>query len=144
MPHGELFIRATGGGEFEDAYDTYGLSLNEEGLSRLMTPAPLKEPVSNKNVITHGASILQSSLVKDVRQVSLGMHISAPDKTTFLSRYASFCQLLDNGFIDIKTKYQEGVVYHFIYLDCTQFSEFNRELAKFTLSLEEPHPESRT
>ena len=65
-----MFIKKKGG-DWEDAYNVYGLSLSETGLSRLMTPAPNKSAVTNKNVISHGASVVQDTFYKDVRQVSL-------------------------------------------------------------------------
>ena len=143
MPAGELFIKKKGG-DWEDAYNVYGLSLSETGLSRLMTPAPNKSAVTNKNVISHGASVVQDTFYKDVRQVSLEVHITARTKQQFFERYAAFCAVLDLGYIRLYTKYQPNVVYHFLYVDCTQFAEYQREMAKFTLTLEEPHPEVRT
>ena len=145
MAKGILYIKTANTNGWVDAYDTWGLSLSQTGLSRLMTPAPNKSAVTNKNIISHGASVVQNTFYKDVRQVSLEVHITARTKDVFMQRYASFCsQVLDAGYILIKTSYQPNEVYHFLYLDCTQFSEFLREMAKFTLTLEEPHPEIRT
>ena len=138
MPAGELFING------KDAYTTWGLSLDETGLSKLMTPGPHKEPVQNKNMAMNGTHIVGGVAYKDVRTVSLPVHITAPNKSTFLSRYASFCAELDTGRLDISTKYEPGKVYHFIYEDCQQFSEFMLEMAKFTLSLTEPDPSNRS
>jgi len=151
MAHGVLYIRTSANGEWLDAYDTWGLSLSETGISRLMTPAPHKNPVSNSNVISHGRAIMQGTLVFDVRQVSLEVHITAKAgnghtaKENFLSRYSEFCQnVLYAGYIEMKLAIQPSVIYKFIYLDCTQFSEFRMEMAKFTLTLEEPNPNDRS
>lgn len=145
MPHGVLYIKVGNTHKWVDAYDTYGLSLSEAGLSQLMTPAPNKDAVTNKNIITHGVSIMQGSFYKEVRQVSLDCHITAPNKATFLQRYAKFCsEVLDVGYFKLQTTYQPGVAYWFVFVSCNQYSEFSREMAKFTLSLEEPHPEQRT
>ena len=133
------------GGGWVDAYEQWGMSLEPTALSRLMAFAPSKEPVTNKNVISHGASIVQSQFYKDVRQVSLEMHISAPDRTTFLQRYKSFqSQVIDPVLIHMKHSSDPSTVYHFLYLDCPQFTQFRLKKAKFMLSLEEPHPEIRT
>ena len=157
MPKGELYIKtrlttspqgsadsnATDG--WVDAYDTWGVSLEDGALSRLMTPAPMKDPVTNKNVISHGVSIVQSTFYYDVRSVSLEMHITAPDKAAFMARYKRFCvDVLAPGILHIKTKYDPDTVYNFRYVDCTQFSQFRLEMAKFTLSLEEPRPDITT
>ena len=142
MAKGELFFKR--GSEWVDAYDTYGVSLETEGMSKLMTPAPHKEPVQNKNLAMNG-TIVGGVGYKDVKTLSLPMHLTAPTREDFLTRYALFCtEILDPGWIHIRTKYQRGVVYHFRYVDCQPFSEYNMKLAKYTLSLEEPNPTNRT
>ncbi|MBQ4393292.1 MAG: hypothetical protein II826_09325 [Prevotella sp.] len=143
MAKGELFFKR--GSEWVDAYDTYGVSLETEGMSKLMTPAPHKEPVQNKNLAMNGTAIVGGVGYKDVKTLSLPMHLTAPTREDFLTRYALFCtEILDPGWIHIRTKYQRGVVYHFRYVDCQPFSEYNMKLAKYTLSLEEPNPTNRT
>lgn len=140
---GELYFKR--GDDWVDAYDAYGVSLESEGMSKLMTPAPHKEPVQNKNVAMHGTSIEGGVGYKDVRTLSVPMHLVAVSRDEFLSRYALFCaEILDAGWIHVRTKYQRGVVYHLRYVDCQPFSEYNMKLAKFTLSLEEPNPNNRT
>ena len=138
---GELFIKTSRTGGWYDAYTRWGLSLEDGALSRLMTPPPHKEPVSNKNVMMDGISVVQDQFFADVRSVSLEMHIVAPRKDVFWARYASFCtEVLNEGYIDLVTRYEPTKVYHFLYSDCTQFTEFQETMAKFTLSLNEPNP----
>lgn len=140
---GELYFKR--GGEWVDAYATYGVSLESEGMSKLMTPAPHKEPVQNKNLAMHGTSIEGGVGYKDVRTLSVPMHLVAGSREEFLERYALFCtDILDAGWIHVRTKYQRNVVYHLRYVDCQPFAEYNMKLAKFTLSLEEPNPNNRT
>lgn len=135
MPQGVLTING------QDAYTTWGISLDEQGLSRLMTPAPHKEPVQNKNMAMNGTHIVGAVTYKDVRTISLPMHIKAPTKAAFLQNYANFCSsVLDTGWLHISVSYLPGKVFHFIYEDCQQFSEFMCEMAHFTLSLSEPDP----
>ena len=138
MARGELFING------QDAYTTWGVSLDEQGLSKLMTPAPHKQPVQNKNMAMDGTHIVGQVGHKDVRTVSLPMHITASSRSDFLTKYAAFCAVLDTGWLHISTSYEPGKVYHFIYVDCQQFSEFVLEMAHFTLTLSEPDPTSRT
>ena len=143
MPQGEVFLKK--GNAWVDAYTEYGLSFEDEGLSRLMTPAPHKEPVQNKNLAMHGTSIQGGTDYKDVKTLSIPMHITAPDRQTFFQLYWKFCQeILDPGMIHIQHSALDGVTFHFRYVDCQPFSQYNREMAKFTLSLEEPNPNNRT
>ena len=79
MPLGEVQLRK--GNVWVDAYTEYGLSFEDEGLSRIMTPAPHKEPVQNKNMAMHGTSIEGGVNYKDVRTLSIPMHITAPTRT---------------------------------------------------------------
>lgn len=151
MPAGVLQIRTSPSGTWRDAYTTWGLSLSETGISNLLTPAPHKQAVYNSNVLEHGKAVMQNSFVFDVRQVSLEVHISAKcdgvysAQQVFIDRYAAFCnEVLNVGYIEMRLMFQPTVVYKFIYLDCSQFSESNLEIAKFTLSLEEPNPNDRS
>lgn len=144
MPHGVLYIKTGSDQQWKDAFDHYGLSLSEQGLSQLMTPSPNKQGVTNKNIVSDGESYVQGTFYKDVRQVSLDMHMSAPSREVFLLRYGKFCEeVLDVGYFKIKTIYQPGVAYYFKYVSCNQYTEFHQQLAKFTLSVEEPNPTNR-
>ena len=152
MPAGQLYIKTkntvglTGAVDgWVDAYTAYGLSLDKNGLSRLRAPAPNKGGITVALLTEHGANTLSYPDKKDVRQVSLGIQITALDKTTFNTRYHAFCtQVLDAGYIRMKHEADPDVVYHFKYIDCPQYTEFLRKKAKFMLSLEEPRPDVRT
>ena len=134
---GELFINGT------DAYTAYGMSLEDGGLARLMTPAPNKQPVVNKNATAHGSAVVAAGY-KDERTVSVPFHIVAADQSDFLTKYAALCAVLDYGYLAIKTKWQPNVVYNFQYIDCQQYQQFIGGMAKFTLSLYEYNPNVRT
>lgn len=137
MPAGELFING------KDAYTTYGVSLTDGGLSALMTPPPMKELIESTYRKKHGKVVIPKDVKMDSRDINLEMHLTAPDKTTFFSRYSAFCSELAKGVLTINTKYMSGVYFRVIYLSCTQFTEFVQEMAKFTLKLNEPDPSNR-
>jgi len=126
MPAGELFING------QDAYNTWGLSLEDEGLSRLVTPRPHKQPVTNKNVTANGAAVVVGTGYVDERTISLPMHITAPDKATFWARYDAFCQSVLNGTqpITLRSVYKDET-FHLYYQDVQNFTEFMQQLAKF-------------
>ena len=136
MP-GELFING------KDAYITWGITMDETSLSDLMTPAPNKALIENKSRLEDGKRVITSSPKKDERNLTLQINITAPDKDTFFARYDSFCDELDKGILEIKTKYQPNVVYRTIYISCSQFSQFMRGIGKFVLKLNEPNPKNR-
>ena len=138
MPVGELYINGY------DAFSTWGISLSETALSTLMTPSPVKDRVTNESRLEHGKRVLNTNVKTAYRDVTLEMHLTAQSKAEFLTRYASFCSILEQGALNIRTSYQQGVVYKMLYVSCSQFSEFNLRLAKFTLRLLEPNTKDRS
>lgn len=138
MLKGQLLING------KDAYATYGIFLDDTALSALMTPAPIKEFISNKYRSKDGKHVIKHNPKLDEREVTIGFNMTAKDEDEFLSNYAKFCdEVLSKGELEISTTFQPGIWYRFIYLSCTQFSQFVRQLAKFTLKLNEPDPSDR-
>lgn len=141
MPKGELFING------KDAFVEWKASMDTMGLSALMTPAPSKAYVEDDSPLEDGSRIIDDRTDGEVRfsarDLNLPMHIKGKNQEEFFNNYLSFCQELKKGYIEIKTKYQPGVVYKCWYGNCSQFAEYNGELAKFTLRLREPNPTDR-
>ena len=151
-----MFLKLPHEETWEDAYDVYGISLTDASLSRLMTPAPNKAAIENKSRLQHGKRVVRDVryTLKDEREVSLEMHLTAPTRASFWSRYRSFCRkYLDSGFIDMYHRdihetlptqdSPTDTVFRMTYLDCEQFSEFCQQLGKFSLRLSEPDPTNR-
>lgn len=143
MPVGELYINKDARGEWQDAYTTWGISFDQTALSTLMTPPPNKEYIENKSRLEHGKRVIVDNPKKDERSVTLTFNLTAKDEKQFFERYNSFCEELAKGVLHIKTKYQEDVVYKMAYKSCTQFSQLIREIARFSLKLDEPNPNDR-
>lgn len=144
MPIGQLYIRTSKEGAWVDAYKVYGLSLDQTALSALMTPAANKENIKNTSRLEHGSRITPTAPKKAERSVTLAFNLTAKDEEQFMSRYAKICdEILDGGYIEMKTSFQEGVVYKMFYESCTQFSQFRQSLGKFSLKLNEPNPTDR-
>lgn len=137
MPAGELFING------HDAYTAWGVSLEDEGLSTLMTPPPMKDMPESKRRTAHGKTVFSDCQRVDEREITLAMHIVARTRDAFFENYIAFCEVLEGGLMEITTKYQEDVVYRCYYVSCTQFSEYSRMMAKFSLKLVEPDPTDR-
>ncbi len=139
MPVGELFINN------HDAYTTWGISLEDgTALSALMTPVPNKPYIENKSRLEHGKRVIVNNSKKDERVISFAITLVASSESDFFTKYGSFCDTLALGDLVIRTKYQPTVYYKCKYISCTQFSQFMRGIAKFTLRIEEPNPSDRT
>ncbi len=137
MPNGKLTING------KDAYSTWGLYFNGTAISALMTPAPAKDYVTSKSRLVDGSIADFSTVRIDARDVTLTFYISAKSEAAFLTQYASFCEELKKGLLVLHTSYQPDVYYRLRYVSCSQFSEFNRELAEFALKLTEDDPSDR-
>lgn len=134
----ELYING------KDAYSEWGISMDDTSLSALMTPAPNKELIENKSRLDHGKRIVNTNPKLDERTLTLQINLTAKDEAQFFARYALFCEELETGVLNIRTKYQPNVTYKTIYLSCSQFSQFMRGIGKFSLKLNEPNPKDRT
>lgn len=135
-------------GEFyindKDAYTTWGISMDTSSLSALMTPPPMKEFIENKSRLENGKRVITSDSKIDERNITLTFNLTAKSEDQFFVRYNSFCEELATGVLHIRSKYQPNVVYKTIYLSCTQFTQFMRGIASFSLKLVEPNPADRT
>ena len=138
MPAGQLYING------KDAFNEWGVSLDSQGLSTLMTPNGLKDYVSDESRLDNGHLYVVGDFRVQERQFSLTFNLIAKNEIEFFEKYNSFCQEIENGVLDIETSFQEEVVYHCLYVSCTQFTQFMRGIAQFSLKLIEPNPAYRT
>lgn len=134
----ELFING------KDAYLTWGISMDDTSLSELMTPAANKAFIENESRLQHGKQVIMANPKLDQRNLTLQINLTARTEEQFFTRYSRFCNVLATGVLQLRTKYQPGVVYKTIYLSCGQFSQFMRGIGKFSLKLNEPNPNDRT
>lgn len=138
MLKGQLLING------KDAFTEYGIFMDETALSTLMTPAPNKEFISNKYRSKDGKRVIPHNPRLDEREITLPFNMTANSPETFLANYYKFCEdVLAKGMLTLHTSFLPNVWFRCIYLSCTQFSEFIRELAKFSLKLNEPDPTDR-
>lgn len=135
---GELFING------KDAYLAWGISMNDASLSELMTPPSNKAFIENQSRLQHGKRVITADSRLDQKNLTLQVHLTAPDERAFMERYSSFCKELETGILNIQTKYQPDIVYKTIYVSCSQFSQFMRGIGKFSLKLNEPNPKDRS
>lgn len=138
MLTGQMYING------KDAYKTWGIFLGTDALSALMTPPPFKEFISNTFRSKDGKRIVKNNPRFDARDITIAFNMTAKTEKAFLANYASFCEELAKGYLVIRTSFQPSVYYRCTYTSCTQFSQYNRELAKFSLKLNEPDPTNRS
>ena len=128
-----------------DAFERYGINLEDGALSTLMTPPPMKEFVENSSRLQHGKRMMVLTPKYDEREITLPFHLIAKSKEEFFQKYKLFCEeVLAPGSFVLKTRFQPNVEYHLVYLSCTQFRQFIREMAVFSLKVCEPDPTNRS
>lgn len=135
---GELFING------KDAYDEWGIFMDENSMAQLRTPPSLKPTVSNSSRLLHGAQYVRGQPIKIAeRSVTLNLQFTARSDAEFNRKYEAFIQELLTGWLHITTYHQPSVEYKMRYTGCNQYSEFFGGIAKFVLKLSEPDPTDR-
>lgn len=126
-----------------DIYKQYGAFLDAQGISALLTPPAQKDRLQYNSRLQHGKQVDTTHNRLADRDLTLTLTITARDEAQFLDRYAAFCELLKAGTLNISTNIYSDVVYKCNYLSCSQFSQFNFGIAKFTLKVNEANPADR-
>ena len=126
-----------------DAYDSWGISLEDGSLSELMNFPPMKEWITNESRLEDGKRYAGTPFLAE-RPLTLVLHMIAKTKTEFLHNHTNFVsEVLSTGVLNIRTKWQITTMYKCKYISCTQFSQYHDEnggIAKFSLHLVEPNP----
>ncbi len=64
--------------------------------------------------------------------------------TSRLEHGNSLIRELESGWLSISTDRLPGLVFKCVYLSCSQYSQYNGNVAKFILRLNEPNPANRS
>lgn len=140
---GKLFING------KCARETYGAYLGEGSLSALMTPPPIKPIITNNNRVNHGAEVVvvnskgESLLRYDTQDITLFINITA-DSYEFLklAQDKLFKEIM-SGMVQLSVPELPGVIFRLVYQSSSQYSQFNGQLAKFSVKFIEPNPNNR-
>lgn len=135
----QIYFRING----KEAYDEWGIYMAQGSLAELLTPAPNKAYIQSECADENGKRVLADIARTADREVRLTLYLCAGNLAEFLDRYASFCKELEGGKIDIETHYIPNKVFRCVYLSCSQFEQWDGQLAKYTLRLSEPNPQNR-
>ena len=138
MPAGELEIN------LYDAYEKWGVSLEDGMLSELMAYPSSKEWITNESSLEPGTRYASPVPKVAQREINIVVHITAPNHNVFLQRRDDFFnQVLLQGVVNIRTRWQRTTLYRCRYISCSQFSQIDRRIAKFSLRLVEANPLDR-
>lgn len=136
---GQLYING------KDAYTTWGVSMGDNFLNNIETPATIKDLPSNESRVEHGKRVItDASLIRLAsRDVTLQFHICGKNQDDYLSKKKAFQQVLQAGVVDISIPSRGDEVYHLIYQGKqVSFSQTISE-GKLSAKFEEPNPADR-
>lgn len=135
---GELFINDM------DAFARWGICLSDSSLCTLIEPEPLKDAVSNKSATDNGKQVRRELKPKvDERDITLFVQLYATNRDELFRKLKDFKTELKKRRINIRTKFEDGVVYRCDYKSCKQFKSYFKGMATFSLTLNEPNPANR-
>lgn len=127
----------------KDAKREWGLIFDSSSVSALMTPPAMKAYIENASRLEDGKRVTTDNAKVESRNVTLTFSLAARNETEFFSRYNSFCKEMQKGIMNIELSILPNVVFKCIYKSCSQFTQYNNRLAKFSLKIEEPNPKDR-
>ena len=128
----------------KNAKTEWGILTTGNTLSSLLAPVSLKERVSNESRLEHGRHTDNSNPKVAARELNLEIQMIADNEAQFYARHEAFCAELEKGRIDMYLSDRPTVVYHFDYTSCTQYTQFRRSMATFSLKVTETNPKDRT
>ncbi len=127
-----------------DAYAEWGVVLPDASVSQLLAFAPLKPLVSNKTRLDDGAQVITTGAKVDERDLTLVFYVKASNLSQFNQRIDALEAVFRNGSFTLWIAERPNDYYRLIYQSCSQFTQFNGRLAKFTLKVTEPDPTNRS
>ena len=129
----------------KDAYTDWGVSMGDNFIDAIETPAAVKDYITNESRSEHGKRVITDSSVIKVasRDVTLQFHICGNSTQDYLNKKKAFQAVLYNGAVDIQIPSRSSEVYHLIYQGKqVSFSQTARE-GKLSAKFEEPNPMDR-
>lgn len=128
-----------------DVRKEFGVVFGTDLTDALLMPPAVKDPIQSNSRLEDGVrTIIPTGSVRVTsRQITLEIGITAPDRATFLTRHEGFMALLTSGWLNIQTIHIPGKTFRCRYVSCSQFTNFNKRIAKYILKLEEPNPNNR-
>lgn len=107
----------------KDAFQRYGINLEDGALSALMAPSAMKALIESESRLRHGKTVIVKEPKYESRELTLPFHLIAKSRDEFFRKYGLFCdEVLAKGELRIKTKYQPDVVCIALYISLARSS----------------------
>ena len=125
--------------------DIFGITLIKGWREALLTPAPVKDYVTNDSRLEHGQSVIATPKYakKDKRDVSISFFLEGKTEEEYLQRYENFLnKIAYSGEFCLKVP-QLKRIFKLVYSQCSQFGDYGLKRGKFVLKLTEYNPDDR-
>lgn len=142
----QAFIKLVG--EADTAYadlDTFGITLIRGWREALLTPAPVKEFVTNDSRLENGVSVIATPKYtkRNMREVSLSMFLEGSSEDDYLDKYEKFLgKVAYSGQFCLKVPCMKRV-FKLVYSQCSNYGDYGFKKGNFTLKLTEYDPTDR-
>lgn len=125
--------------------DIFGITLVKGWREALLTPAPVKDYVTNDSRLEHGQSVIATPKYakKDKRDVSISFFLEGKTEEEYLQRYEDFLnKIAYSGEFCLKIPRLKRI-FKLVYSQCSQFGDYGLKRGKFVLKLTEYNPDDR-
>lgn len=142
----QAFIKLVG--EADTAYidlGYFGVTLIRGWREALLTPAPVKEFITNDNRLENGVSVIATPKYtkRNMREVSLPMFLEGSSEEDYLDKYEKFLEKIAySGQFCLKIPCMKRV-FKLVYSQCSNYGDYGLKKGNFTLKLTEYDPTDR-
>lgn len=135
---GDLFING------KDAFETWGVNMNEGFLNNLLTPPPAKGYIENKSRLENGKRVLLDNKKDDERDLTLVFTIKGSNQSDYISKFKAFTTEMSTGLVAINVPVIGGEVFRVYYKNSVSFAiSLDRTFSKIAMKVCEPDPSNR-
>lgn len=135
---GDLFING------KDAFEIWGVNMNEGFLNNLLTPPPAKGYVENKSRLENGKQIVFDNEKEDEREISLVFTIKGTSQSDYLSKFRAFMAEMSTGLVAVNVPVIGSEKFRVYYKNSVSFAiSVDRTFSKIAIKVFEPDPSNR-
>lgn len=129
----------------KDAYTTWGVSMGDDFISNILSPAGLKDFIQNESRLENGKRVIHNDPKLSDRDVTLTFFLEGDTSDTYLERYKAFVSELQKGGIIVFIPSISKDIYKFTVLKFQSYAlNRSRTFSKISVKLNEYNPSNRS
>lgn len=129
----------------KDAYTTWGVSMGDDFISNILSPAGLKDFIENESRIENGKRVIHNNPKLADRDVTLTFFLEGSTPDIYLERYKAFVSELQTGSIRVFIPPISKDIYKFTVQKFQSYAlNITRTFSKVSVKLNEYDPSNRS